>query len=295
MRILITGSNGQLGSELSRLQKDHPEWHFLFTDLPDVDICKRPQVEDLVAGQNITAIINCAAYTAVDKAEDDHEQARNVNMLGPGILAAIAAKHRLKLIHISTDFVFAGDNHRPYSEADPVAPINRYGKTKRDGESAVLEANPDSIIIRTSWLYSAFGNNFVKTMRRLGRERKEVKVIADQVGSPSWAADLAEAILCIVADPQACSSQKGVFHYSNEGVASWYDFAYEIMAMSNLDCAVAPITTMEYPTPARRPHYSVMDKSKIKQAFNITIPHWKESLRKCIAELEQSPGIEQPL
>lgn len=286
MRILVTGGSGQLGRELAKCQNEHPDWHFLFTDLPQADICNRRQIEGIVSGERIDTIVNCAAYTAVDRAESEPEQARMVNVEGPRILATVAAAHDSRLIHLSTDFVFDGGGTRPYVETDPTAPLCTYGLTKRDGESAVLAAHPASIIVRTSWLYSAHGGNFVKTMRRLGRERSQLRVVADQVGSPCWAADLARAVLRIAADPKAGTGVTGIFHYSNEGVASWYDFAREIMAASNLDCAVAPITTAEYPTPARRPRYSVMDKAKIRQTFGLVIPHWKDSLGKCIAELE---------
>jgi len=284
--ILVTGAKGQLGNELSKLQHNYPNWNFVFTDLPEVDICNIQQIEKFVVSKQINAIINCAAYTAVDKAESDIELATKVNVAGPKILAEVSQKFGLKFIHISTDFVFDGKTFLPYKESDTTTPISVYGNTKKEAELVVLAANPNSIIIRTSWLYSAFGNNFVKTMRRLGQEKKELKVIVDQVGSPTWAADLAQAILNVLSDPQAFTSKTGIYHYSNEGVASWYDFAYEIIGMSNLTCTVMPISTDEYPTAAKRPHYSVLDKTKIKQAFNLTIPHWKESLKKCIDEME---------
>lgn len=291
MKLLVTGGSGQLGRELAKCYSERPDWHFLFTDLPQADICNRPQIEEVVRGERIDTIINCAAYTAVDRAESEPDKVRLVNVEGPRILATVAAAHNIRLIHLSTDFVFDGSGTRPYVETDPTAPIGTYGLTKRDGENAVLAAHPESIIVRTSWLYSAYGGNFVKTMRRLGRERKQLQVVADQVGTPCWAADLAHAVLRIAADLKTGAGIAGIFHYSNEGVASWYDFACEIMAASNLDCTVVPITTAEYPTPARRPPYSVMDKTKIKKSFGLAIPHWKDSLRKCIAELEL---LEQP-
>jgi len=285
MNILITGANGQLGTEIKKLATQYPDWQFTFVDLPELDITNKEQLESRIKTDQITAIINCAAYTAVDKAESDIETAEAVNATGPGILAQLAAKHQLLFIHISTDFVFDGQNCLPYIEDQMPNPISVYGSTKLKGEQLVLENNPQAVIIRTSWLYSAHGNNFVKTMQRLGADGEQLTVIFDQIGTPTWAANLAQTCLQILADPEAGKSKTGIYHFSNEGVASWYDFAIEIMQQSGLKCRVLPIETKDYPTPAKRPSFSVMNKAKIKQTFNIAIPHWKESLEKCIEEL----------
>lgn len=287
MNILVTGANGQLGNEIKKLVSQYPDWQFNFVDLPELDITNKEQVENRIVMAGINVIVNCAAYTAVDKAESDIEIAEAVNATGPGILAQLASKHQLKLIHVSTDFVFDGQSCLPYKEEDSTKPISGYGSTKLKGEQLVLENNPQSIIIRTSWLYSQHGNNFVKTMQRLGREREQLTVIFDQIGTPTWAADLAHTCLMILADPEAGKSKTGIYHFSNEGVASWYDFAVEIMKQSNINCRVLPIETKDYPTPAKRPAYSVMNKSKIKRTFDIAIPHWKESLAKCIATMSK--------
>ncbi|WP_320167915.1 dTDP-4-dehydrorhamnose reductase [Mangrovibacterium marinum] len=285
MHILITGANGQLGTEIKKLAAQYPDWQFSFADLPELDITNQAQLEARIQSDKITAIINCAAYTAVDKAESDIETAEAVNATGPGILAQLAAKHHLLFIHISTDFVFDGQNWLPYTEDQPTNPISVYGSTKLKGEQLALENNPQTVIIRTSWLYSAHGNNFVKTMQRLGANREQLTVIFDQIGTPTWAADLAQTCLTILANPETGKSKTGIYHFSNEGVASWYDFAVEIMQQSNINCQVLPIETKDYPTPAKRPAFSVMNKAKIKQTFGIAIPHWKESLEKCIEEL----------
>ncbi|PTN02871.1 dTDP-4-dehydrorhamnose reductase [Mangrovibacterium marinum] len=285
MHILITGSNGQLGTEIKKLVTQYPDWQFSFADLPELDITNQEQLEGRIQSDKITAIINCAAYTAVDKAESDIETAEAVNATGPAILAQLAAKHQLLFIHISTDFVFDGKSCLPYTEDQPTNPICVYGSTKLKGEQLVLEYNPQAVIIRTSWLYSAHGNNFVKTMQRLGADREQLTVIFDQIGTPTWAADLAQTCLQVLADPETGKSKTGIYHFSNEGIASWYDFALEIMQQSGLQCRVLPIETKDYPTPAKRPAFSVMNKAKIKQTFGITIPHWKESLEKCIEEL----------
>lgn len=275
---LITGSNGQLGTELSARLGDQA----YLTDYEDLDICDADAVAKFVAERDFTAIINCAAYTAVDAAEDNAEIAHRINAVGPANLASVG----LPIIHVSTDYVFDGKNHRPYREDDPTSPISVYGETKLAGELAVMENAQTAIIIRTAWLYSAHGNNFVKTMQRLGAERPTLNVVWDQVGTPCFAGDLAQAIVDIL--PQIKAGQKGVYHFSNEGVCSWYDFAREIMEISGLDCEVGPIAAALYPTKATRPSYSVLDKSKIKADFNITIPHWKVSLKQCIEQLAMS-------
>jgi len=288
MNILITGANGQLGSEIRKRDDHNKNWHLVYCDLPELDITNKSQLEDIMKRESIGAIINCAAYTAVDKAETDPETAFAVNVTGAANLARLAAKSNLKLIHVSTDFVFDGKYYLPYVESDKPNPLNIYGKTKLKGEEAALSLCPGAIVIRTSWLYSAHGSNFVKTMQRLGRERSELQVISDQVGTPTWAGDLAETILTMFADPETGKSKNGIFHYSNEGVASWYDFADEIMNLSNIDCRIRPIETKDYPTPAARPAYSVLNKAKLKSTFSITIPHWKMSLRNCIRELGEA-------
>lgn len=285
MNILITGSNGQLGNEIKKLENQYPNWNFIYGDLPEIDITNKELVESIVIQNTVNAIINCAAYTAVDKAEEDKELALQVNAIGPSILAEVSQEYQLQLIHISTDFVFDGKNYQPYDEEDVTKPVSVYGLTKLEGEKMVLQRYSDAVIIRTSWLYSSFGNNFVKTMQRLGSEKTQLNVIFDQVGTPTYAGDLADAVLKIL---NSNVPKAGIYHYSNEGVTSWYDFAKEIMELSNIECKILPITTAMYPTPATRPHYSIMSKQKIKETFEIEIPYWKDSLKKCIDELENS-------
>ena len=278
--ILVTGSKGQLGSELQELS-DKYSYVFFFTDRESLEISDEKSLEAFVQKNNIETIINCAAYTAVDKAEDDALNADKINHLAVKYLAQIAKEKSIKLIHISTDYVFDGTNYKPYNEDDVTNPQGIYGKTKLDGEKAMIEINPaNSIIIRTSWVYSSFGANFVKTMLRLGKEKEQLGVIFDQVGTPTYARDLAKAILDIL--PNVKNEQVEIYNYSNEGVLSWYDFAKEIMRMAKLECQINPIETKEYPTPAKRPHYSLLNKSKIKEEYTITIPYWKDSLDECL-------------
>jgi len=285
LNILVTGSNGQLGSEIQDLSSDYT-YNFFFTDRNTLDITNERGIEDFVQDNNINAIINCAAYTVVDKAEEDQESADKVNHQAVKILASIAKAKNIKLIHVSTDYVFDGENYRPYVEDDCVAPQGVYGKTKLLGEQILMKINPrNSIIIRTSWVYSSFGNNFVKTMLRLGKERDELGVIFDQVGTPTYAKDLANTLLKVI--PQVDNDIVEVYHYSNEGVCSWYDFAKAIFELSNIDCYVKPIETKEYPTPATRPYYSLLNKAKIKNRFNITIPYWRDSLINALRKMEQ--------
>jgi dTDP-4-dehydrorhamnose reductase len=288
MNILVIGSNGQLGSEIKDIAIHYPNFKFFFMDLPELDICKSSQLEVFFKDKNINTVINCAAYTAVDQAEEDAEIAEQVNAKGVLNLVNALKKVDGKLIHISTDYVFDGTSFLPYKESDPVSPIGVYGKTKRAGELAVLNSSIDAIVIRTSWLYSVYGNNFVKTMLRLGSEKENLGVIFDQVGTPTNASDLAKTCLDILLDESSENiSMKGkIYHYSNEGVTSWYDFAKAIMELGSLDCKVRPIQTRDYPTPAKRPHYSVLNKSKIKIDFNIQIPYWRDSLDKCIEKLK---------
>lgn len=287
MNVLITGANGQLGNEIKKLAPEFQSCQFLFLDLPELDITNEEQLRQVIAEKNINALINCAAYTAVDKAENDREKAEAVNATGPELLAKLTTEFQLKFIHISTDFVFDGCTYIPYQEDDSTNPVSVYGETKLQGEQLVLQNNPNAIVIRTSWLYSAHGNNFVKTMQRLGRERDGLGVIFDQVGTPTWAGDLAAACLTILNDPDSGKSKTGIFHFSNEGAISWYDFAVSIMKLSSIDCQIKPIGTNEYPTPAKRPAYSVMNKSKIKATFGLKIPHWESSLNRCIQEIAQ--------
>lgn len=289
MNILVTGSNGQLGSEIKDLAANYPSFSFFFMDLPALDICYSSQLDVFFKDKNINAVINCAAYTAVDKAEQDVDIAEKVNSEGVLNLVNAVQKVQGKLIHISTDYVFDGNSFLPYQELDEVNPIGVYGNTKRNGELAVINSDIDGIVIRTSWLYSAFGNNFVKTMLKLGHERDELGVIFDQVGTPTNASDLAKTCLDILTySKEANINSKGnLYHFSNEGVASWYDFSIAIMELGSLDCKVRPIETKDYPTPAKRPHFSVLNKSKIKNDFEIDIPYWRDSLAKCILKLNK--------
>jgi dTDP-4-dehydrorhamnose reductase len=289
MKVLITGSNGQLGSEIKELAANYKKLDFVFKDLPELDICDFEVLQAFIIDHKINAVINCAAYTAVDKAEEDAEIAEHVNSIGVSNLVNALAKVNGQLIHISTDYVFDGNHFLPYKETDPVSPIGVYGETKRKGELAVINSDIEAIVIRTSWLYSAYGNNFVKTMLRLGNEKEKLNVIFDQVGTPTYAADLAEACLEILSKNDAKINSKGnVYHFSNEGVASWYDFAIAIMKMGTIECVVSPIETKEYPTLAKRPHYSILNKAKIKKAFGLEIPYWRDSLEKCIEKLSKS-------
>lgn len=278
--ILVTGSKGQLGSEIEALSSNY-DYNFFFTDRDELDITNQEAIEGFIENNKIDTIINCGAYTAVDRAEEDEINADKINHLAVKYLAQIAKEKDIKLIHISTDYVFDGKNYKPFIETDSTNPQGVYGKSKLDGEEALKDVNPkNSIIIRTSWVYSSFGANFVKTMLRLGKERESLGVIYDQVGTPTYARDLARAILDILPKIQNKSTQ--IYHYSNEGVLSWYDFAREIMRMAKIDCVVNPIESSQYPTPASRPHYSLLNKSKIKEEFNITIPFWKDSLDECL-------------
>ena len=283
MNILITGCNGQLGNEIKLLEKEYTQHTYFNTDVAELDITDADAIEKFVDENNIDGIINCAAYTAVDKAETDKETCTAINTVAPAYLAAAIEKRAGWLIHISTDYVFNGTKHTPYVENDTPCPDSVYGNTKLAGELGVQKLCKRTMISRTGWLYSTFGNNFVKTMLRLGREKETLGVIFDQIGTPTYAADLAKAIMTAV--------EKGitpdVFHFSNEGVASWYDFTLAIHRIAGIKgCHVKPLHTAEYPTPAMRPHYSVLDKTKIKQAYDIEIPHWETSLVKCIKLLE---------
>lgn len=290
MNILVTGSNGQLGNEFKDLAVNNTKFSFFFMDLPELNICNKSKLDIFINENNINTVINCAAYTDVDEAEQDLDIAKKVNATGVLNLVNALEKVDGKLIHISTDYVFDGNNCIPYKESDEVNPIGVYGKTKRIGELAVLNSDIDGIVIRTSWLYSSYANNFVKTMLRLGKERDELGVVIDQVGSPTNASDLARTCIDILTySIKSNINFKGnLYHFSNEGVTSWYDFAIAIMNLGEVNCNVKPIGTKDYPTPAKRPHYSVLNKSKIKNDFEIDIPYWRDSLEKCIQKLKSN-------
>lgn len=291
MNILVTGANGQLGSELRSLAPQHPEHHFSFTDVADLDITDAAAVSRQVQEAQIQCIINCAAYTQVDKAEDDEATADIVNHRAVANLAQAAAAADALLVHISTDYVFGGRGNTPYTEDEAPEPLGAYGRTKLSGEQAVRDAGCRHIILRTAWLYSTYGANFVKTMRRLMSEREELKVVFDQVGSPTYAADLAAAILHILAAPLP-PERLGTYHFTNEGVCSWYDFALAIQQLSGLQgsCRVLPCRSWEFPAKVQRPAFSVLDKAAVRSAFGLSIPHWRDALARCIAELTRSEG-----
>ncbi len=284
--ILVTGSNGQLGSELKNHLKGLSNDVF-FTDIDELDICNIRSVREFITKNNVDIIVNCAAYTAVDKAEEDSVLAMRVNGEAPGILATIAHESDALLIHISTDYVFDGNSHLPYKEDDIVSPTSVYGKTKLAGELTVQNSGCRFIIIRTSWLYSAFGNNFVKTILRLASEKESLNVVFDQIGTPTYAGDLANSIREIILQNSnningINAKINGVFHFSDEGVCSWYDFAKEIVSYQGMDCKILPVTSDKFPSKTKRPSYSVLDKGKIKATFGLEIPHWRSSLICCL-------------
>ncbi|MBY0518498.1 MAG: dTDP-4-dehydrorhamnose reductase [Bacteriovoracaceae bacterium] len=271
--IYVTGANGQLGNELKR---HLPDAHFLNRE--SLDLSNLNQVEEILKSTKISILINCAAYNQVDLAEKEKELAFKINAEVPGLFSRYSLKNKFKLIHFSTDYVFDGKCSAPYSEDQKAEPLNYYGQTKLEGEKRVMDENPNNLVIRTSWVHSQFGNNFVKTLLKAGREREELNVVFDQVGTLTWASDLADAAL-------KARELKGIFHYSNEGVSSRYDVVVELKRLKKFKAKVNPILTEAYPAPAKRPHYSVLDKSKIKKALNINIPHWTESLEKCLQQL----------
>ncbi len=289
MKVLVIGSNGQLGSEIKDLSFKYEKIEFIFKDLPELDICDVKFLNTFIKEKKINLVINCAAYTDVDQAEKNFEISEKVNSIGVKNLVNALEKVDGKLIHISTDYVFDGSNSEPYKESDQVNPLGIYGITKRDGELFVMKSFIDSILIRTSWLYSSFGNNFVKNMLRLGNEHNLLNVVSDQIGSPTYAKDLAKVCLDItsISDVERISKRGKVYHYSNEGAISWYDFAIAIMELSGSNCKVKAIKSVDYPTLAKRPLYSVLDKNKIKKDFKIKIPYWKESLKECINKLKK--------
>lgn len=289
-RIAVTGANGQLGNEIRLLEANYPQFLFFFTDIDTLDLTDKAAVDRFVEENKINYIINCAAYTAVDKAEDDVEMAYRINRDAVISLAQAAQKNGAKVIHVSTDYVFDGKATTPYKENVATAPQSVYGKSKLEGEEALHRYCPESIIIRTAWLYSSFGNNFVKTMLRLGRERDSLNVVSDQKGTPTYAGDLAKAILDIIVWVETRENLPiGIFHYSNLGETNWYEFTLKIHELAGIaGCKVNPVTTAEYPSKAPRPQYSVLEKGKIQQTFQLQIPNWEESLKKCISIIEKN-------
>ena len=281
--ILITGANGQLGSELRKIGFS-PLDEVFFTDVAELDITDYTAIEKFIQVHEVDTIINCAAYTAVDRAEDEPGPAAEINTQAVANLAKAAQKGDCLLIHISTDYVFDGTATTPYTEKIKTCPVSVYGKTKLAGEEAIIRSGCFYIIIRTAWLYSAFGHNFVKTILRLAEERPESNVVSDQIGTPTYAEDLAKAIVKIMANDDRVEHE-GIYHYSNAGVCSWYDFAVEIVRLSGLNCRVNPVTTAEYPTKTHRPAYSVLDKTKIKHTFGVEVPEWQEALRRMMGEI----------
>ena len=282
--ILITGSHGQLGNEMQQAANKFPAFNYLYTDVEDLDICDKNALDTFVKANKVNIIVNCAAYTAVDKAEDDVALCFKINSDAVRNIGEVANDNGLKVVHISTDYVFDGTNHVPYTEDQQVCPSSVYGKSKLAGEQALTESCDQSVILRTAWLYSSFGNNFVKTMIKLGTGRDSINVIFDQIGTPTYAADLAKTILQILNHENFIP---GIYHFSDEGVCSWYDFTKSIHRIAGITCDVHPIETKDYPARTPRPHYSVLNKAKLKAVYGITIPHWEESLVKCIEILKQ--------
>lgn len=288
MKILVTGANGQLGHEMRNVLEKHMPNVTLYTDIEELDLTDGKSVEKYVLDNEITHIVNCAAYTNVDRAEEDKLLCSSINVNAVKNIANAADCSGARVIHISTDYVFDGKSCRPYRESDKVNPISQYGTTKRAGETALLALAPESVIIRTAWLYSPYGKNFVKTMMRLGREQKDIRVVCDQIGTPTYAYDLAKAILGILVSHQWVS---GIYHFTDEGACSWYDFTMAIHRIAGIKgCRVHPILSEDYPTIASRPFYSVLDRSRIKATYDIEIPHWEESLTECIARIKQQEG-----
>lgn len=287
-KILVTGANGQLGKELRDLASSYPQFEFVFLSREDMPIDRFELVRNFFNTLKPSYCINCAAYTAVDRAESEKELAFQINGEAVGVLAAVCKAHNTRFVHISTDYVFNGEATYPYTENFPTDPINVYGASKLEGEKQAMQLDPGSIIIRTSWVYSSHGKNFVKTMMRLMGEKNAVNVINDQLGSPTYAADVAELILKIISDTQLSSSnwRPGIYNFSNEGIITWYDFAMAIKEITDGSCDIKPISTSEYPTPAKRPAYSVLDKTKIQRSFNVPLKDWRKSLQTCIEKIQ---------
>jgi dTDP-4-dehydrorhamnose reductase len=283
INILITGANGQLGNELQVLFPQYQAFHFFATDIDTLDLCNKKETEQFIEQNAIHYVVNCAAYTAVDRAEDEAELCYKINRDAVRNLAE-AAQGKARIIHVSTDYVFDGKATIPYKETDATHPQSVYGKSKEAGETALLKQAPESLIIRTAWLYSSFGNNFVKTMIRLGKEKTSLNIVSDQTGTPTYAADLAKAILDIIVFSENTQTfASGIYHYSNEGITTWFDFTKKIFRLSGITtCRLNPIPASGYPTKAIRPMYSVLDKTKIKETFHLTVPGWEESLERCL-------------
>ena len=289
--ILVTGANGQLGKEMQVIAAANPFYDFLFVSKEELPIDDIYAVKHFFNTREIDVCINCAAYTAVDKAETETEKALQINAVAVGNLAAICKTHQALFVHFSTDYVFDGTATEPYSEEHPVNPVNAYGASKLKGEELAMEHNSDSVIIRTSWVYASDGNNFVKTMLRLMKERDSINVVNDQWGCPTYAADLASAVMKIVDQNGKGQVHAGIFNYSNKGIISWYQFALAIKELTNSSCIINPVPSSQYPTPAKRPHYSVLDTRKIQQTFQLHIPEWKDSLKKCLSLLTQQASV----
>ena len=281
-KILITGSKGQLGKSIEKVKEEFPSYQLLLTDIEELDITDQKALTDFLQDHQPEYIVNCAAYTAVDKAEVETEAANKLNIDAVSLLVQLSSRFHIPLVHVSTDYVFDGKNFRPYKEDDPANPVSAYGKSKYLGEKSIVQYSEKTAIIRTSWLYSEFGHNFVKTMIKYGRERDSLNVVYDQVGTPTYATDLARTIMKILPEIRKQSTKTEIYHYGNEGAVSWYDFALAIMEISGISCNVIPIETNEYPLPAPRPHYSVLNKKRIKDTFQIEIPYWKDSLTECL-------------
>lgn len=286
MKIVVFGAHGQLGRKIQDWDKEHAGEHeFVFTDIEDIDITNAEAIESFMSAYKPQVMINCAAYTAVDRAEDEQESAYRINCYAVQLLSEAASRHDAFMVHVSTDYVFDGLHYCPYVETDATSPVSVYGATKWKGEQAMQQSGCKGVIIRTAWLYSEYGNNFVKTMLRLGTEKEQISVVCDQVGTPTYAGDLAEAIMCVVNNKDKVDGLQ-YYHFSNEGAISWFDFSQAIMEISHKSCKVNTILGANYPAKAHRPYYSVLDKSKIKQHFGISIPYWKDSLVKCIHLLQ---------
>ncbi len=285
-KVLVTGANGQLGSEIRELSSQYPQYDFTYVDVEQIDFTKGQEIENYVMNNPVDIIINCAAYTAVDKAEDDRDTAFLINAVALDYLADAAISCNALLVHISTDYVFDGSRNIPFTADEPTFPQSVYGETKDEGEKLLMYSDANVVIIRTSWLYSTYGHNFVKTIKKLGSERNELKVVFDQVGSPTYARDLAKAILEIIPHYNKNEAvRKEIYHYTNEGVCSWYDFAMHILRHEKIECKVKPVFSHEFPTRAPRPHFSVLDKAKIREEYNLQIPHWLDSLDEMLDKL----------